>query len=328
MSTIVNGYRIFANSLEEAIVELKKPKAIVKDFINTAIFKDELFNIISNFDNGIITKLLPKKYHFNECTVQDIERENSPSKTPLDFTIRKLSELNERGESNSKKMEVILFPEKFVEENKTYYLFLLFSQGETYLEEKKKFVNYGDFYISKLKGAKSYKYWDNTDKPSNISHALWSKRYEEWEKCLPTYNSTYEYPDDMGVSIKIADFNRAITINEKMMNKVLSIDSRVEPLKRAEIFTDNFILENLTDGDQAKILIALRKYKSEDYSQELKEDKSYLLKELVKILPKIDKEYINNSYKNIINEVMIKYQKDKLEDNLTNKETQKTKLKL
>lgn len=332
MSTIVNGYRIFANSLEEAIIELKKPKELVKEFINTAIFREELFKIISKFDQAMISKILPIKYHKIDYDIYEVLSENCPLHTSsysvLDFTLKKLLEIGREGEDNPKKMEVILFPEKFIEEDKSYYLFVLSSKGEAYIPEKKKYVDYGDFYLSKLKNVKSYKYWDNTDKPNNISHSLWSKRYLEWDKCLPEYNSTYQYHDDTGVSIKIADFNRAITISNKSISKVLAHDIRSESAKRVEIFVDNYIINEITGGDQAKIWQALKTYKKEDYSEELKKDKIYLTHELSKVLPMIDNEYINKKYNDIISETNIKYKKEELENNLMLKESKKSKFKV
>lgn len=332
MSTIVNGYRVFANSLEEAIIELKKPKEVVKEFINKAIFRDELFQIISKFDQAMISKILPFKYHKIDYDIYEVLSENCPlhasSYSILDLTLKKLLEIDREGESSPKKMEVILFPEKFIEEDKNYYLFILSSKGETYVPEKKKYIDYGDFYLSKLKNVKSYKYWDNTDKPNNISHSLWSKRYVEWDKCLPAYNSTYKFHDDMGVSIKIADFNRAITVSNKIINKVLINDFRSDSAKRVEIFVDNYILDEITGGDQAKIWQALKTYKKEDYSEELKKDKIYLTHELSKVLPMIDNEYINKKYNDIISETNIKYKKEELENNLMLKESKKSKFKV
>ena len=60
-------------------------------------------------------------------------------------------------------------------------------------------------HILKLEEIEEYNYWDNTDKPENISEKIWEKRYSKWKEA-----TNFKAPSESGLTAEITSINSNI----------------------------------------------------------------------------------------------------------------------
>lgn len=155
--------------------------------------------------------------------------------------------LNIKGVSSSFNLqnEIVLFPSQ----NKTLFLAygdLFISLLDKVLSSKRK----EDRNFRKKYGFEYYGYWNNTDKPNNISQKRWDERGNEWKELLaPDY-----IPSKHGICSEL--ISEETFFNEKELDFKLDANFP-SPSERAKKIALEIIRKNWTDTDDKKDMSAV-----------------------------------------------------------------------
>lgn len=130
--------------------------------------------------------------------------------------------------------------------------------------------------FSKLSFLKNYEYFNNTDKPKNVTKKDWEQRLKDWDKVLG--GDGYGVPLFCGYQFTLSDNTIQYYNWEKILNFQLSFPTLEE---RADVLIKQRIIVNSVDGNIWR--------KSVDQYNNYKKTKKYKteLNKIIKKLPKL-----------------------------------------
>lgn len=140
-------------------------------------------------------------------------------------------------------LSLVVFPS---DTNKTYCM-LFGNQKENLL-------------LTKALKLKSFEYYNNTDRPDNISRKNWKKRDDTWAAVLNDYNST---PNEAGLTFRFYSSIFNITQNDFEMY----LKKNTEELK-LEIYKNNFFKKYTKEEKYSKIIKDFKKISQEQIEKE------------------------------------------------------------
>lgn len=196
---------------------------------------------------------------------------------------KQISKTHHRNPSYDFQCEISFSPEK----DKTFVL--IYTEKSEY--EK---------VFEKMKGVKSYPYWNHSDPPKGISYKAWDKRGKEWDNALKdsapcNYGLTWQllnstYPPFYTIELK--DILDSAPTIEWRSNRIAN--EKIMSLKMKEYQEKN----NITEEQKKDSLIHAGYFESEKYlrSEEGKKHLNELADEISKTLPPITEEVIKMNY--------------------------------
>ena len=243
-----------------------------------------------NIDDVVTGKIEQKHYvHRFKDTCDDekrlLERPIiSNVEDDVEYRFEQIYITSGRNPSYDFQFEISFAPEK----NKTFVLI--------YTEQK----NYEDIF-KRMKGVKSYPYWDNTDPPKNVSYKNWKKRGKEWDNALKD-----SAPCNYGLSWKLLNekYPPFYTIeNKDILKRIPDIEWRSKRLAEEKITSlkmkeyqekNNITIEQIRESNSLSGYFEAR-----DYLRKTEEGKKHLGElsgEISKTLPEITEEVIKLNY--------------------------------
>jgi len=124
--------------------------------------------------------------------------------------------------------------------------------------------------IESMPGYEEYGYWNNTDRPDNLSEARWDKRRDDWDLALP----------GLGIS-NLSGFK--ITCKDKSWVDIKVIASYIPDIKtRAKTFAEKLVSNKFNKDSMCGYLAWSR---SDEYRQMVAETEKELLEILRPITP-------------------------------------------
>lgn len=104
----------------------------------------------------------------------------------------------------------------------------------TFYSEKQEFIEIWESYP----GIKEYMYYNNTDKPDNLTLKQWKKRQSDWEKAIPSF-----HPYESGIVVEfIIDCPSWFLFSEKLESYISkfqpSLEERAEEMARRAIWKE------------------------------------------------------------------------------------------
>jgi hypothetical protein len=267
MSTkIYNGYKIQANSLDEAIQRIFEKKSTITDAIHETIHEELINTAIANYYDFYMNLILEIK------EMKEMKEDSSS-----------ISKLIENDREVVIDCSLLLFPTKKIIDQKSHYLMMLFANNyENIFKEKN---------IFKELKITEYNYWNNTDCPENITYEEWEKRRLDWDNVL----GDDHIPINNSISIQLKKGNQAELIYFKDQKEIQKIwekvyekvqknwDEKMNSLKNyySEVIEYKIALNaimkinNITSVEQMdshQLFLEQRKYKrNKQYTQEEKQ---------------------------------------------------------
>lgn len=283
MSTkIYNGYRVDADSLEQAVKIIFSFKKEAKEFAYEMALTEYTKEAVEIFDSNILAL----------AGLNNIESA-VPSSSALSINFsKKWDELAKEPEHERKiDLNIILYPQKFTVDNKSFFIFTAHmpSSAEKWMSEK---------YKNKIK---EFGYWDNTDRPEEVTSKEWTIRKKCWQKAL--LNSS-GIPMQEGMNINLASVDKlTFSYHKEREEKIQDIQSVLDkniswssPEKRVKKFVNEKLTEKVfqsllpkdkKDSDHSSLSI----YMKADRMVRTNEIDAALLEE---------KEQLTNSFSNYI----------------------------
>jgi len=274
MSTkIYNGYKLPNMSLLELKEFTDKLRGEIRKTCNK-MFYDKAALIITNIiDSSYVCskEKLFKKYNIKEDemnfslffkTWDTINKKN-----------KKISKTQERNPLFDFSCEICLIP---IEDK---ILCLYFGEAKEYLNT-----------FTSFKEISSYYYYNNVDKPEDVSEEEWKQREKDWAKALPGIG----IPSENGFIVELNKDIPFIELGmlEEIIRNIPSFEARVNKTAIEKAINDN--VKDESYDDYSKVYDWL---KTDEGQLCLNENK----KELEKILPKeITKEILTNNIKDLL----------------------------
>lgn len=258
MSTkIYNGYRVFADSLDEAISNLKFFKKEIKEALYQMALDNFFLSSITILDNQVLNNLV-----FGEAVRIEANKKNKIDDTNSANYITYMKILEEASnkenvEENNKSYEVyvMLYPTQLKDEKtgKSYYLFLYCGEKRFDLTSDVVFSDYA-------KNVEEYAYWNNTDAPEDISEKDWETRREDWYKaCL---NLPYEQIEEEAIKVIVTKQDKLLMLMHEDQDKVKKALSdfqktKATPEKRKQLHLNHLlekeVYQKMTDPSQKEM---------------------------------------------------------------------------
>jgi hypothetical protein len=293
MSTkIYNGYKIKAQSLDEAIEKLYA----LKEKAEVEVEKQALENILSK------AMVLYEEHCFlciNNNTEALAKREKEMSKNALSNALSQDLDKISKNEDVDKEisLNLIIYPHKFTENNQSFYLFQEYTLGCNALH---------DWVKNNLSEVEEYMYFNNTDRPDEVSDLEWEQRYENWNTVTTGAGKTgIPKIDGLGLFLgeqKLPYFFKPKNHEDQIPEIIEKLNTRLTLEKRVREYLRNFIVsfmikeeirrlknEGLEDKDinhqVGSIYVdACENYREGNYHEHLKVIKTELEKDLRKAL--------------------------------------------
>ena len=218
MSTkIYHGKRVWAESLDEAIHILRAPREAMEAQLEKEVLKSTILKAVNVMDSAIMKTVTGN-------VTSAIERLDS---NPMSIVwLQSLDKNNEDRESEKEYLEITkyLYPVKLTDEKGSYYLF-------TYHGENKFESQYLNLMESKVE---EYAYFNNTDKPDELTEDQWDRRSSDWDKALLAQTGI---PEREGMGLIVAKEHnilyRRVSESEfenavQELHTVLNVDARLK----------------------------------------------------------------------------------------------------
>ena len=295
MSTkIFNGYKITASSIDEAIGFIIKGKKEVLKQYHSFVIETQARSATKLLDNFLITEFLIKKSALPKIKL-NCEDFSDLSFSPISMSYRQEMDMVKENEKDD--AEIIIFPKKIITESESFYMAAIFSR-QSFLHNEdftKKIIN---IYKSKMK---EYGYWNNTDKPDEISSKDWNKRRVNWDKALPT-----GVPIMDGISIKLILKNSSIFSLDEEQRKIYIENSsnQIDYEKRINRAKDEIMMEimGVEEGSVSSVMRLVNNVKAKKFTKEQQEIYDTLDMKLRSCLPEsISFELLHRNFEEIIN---------------------------
>lgn len=190
MSTkIYNGYRIKAQSLDEAIEKLflQKPQALQD--IEKKAMEDFLVKVLTVYED-----------HTLRCIRQNPEelenfKKEEQNNALFNASSREMEKIwNKEDVDTEIALNIVLYPQKCYENGQSFYLFTEYTPGG----------NFSGWLESHMSEVEEYAYFNNTDKPDELTDEQWGKRHDDWALALLGEGKT-GVPKIEGLSVVIAE---------------------------------------------------------------------------------------------------------------------------
>lgn len=233
MSTkIYNGYKINAQSLDEAIEKLYALKEKAEKAVEQQAMQD------------ILTKaMVLYEEHCFLCIGKDTEklakREKEMSRNALFHASSKDLEkiMNDSDADKEISLNLILYPHKFTENKQSFYLFQEYTMGCTTLR---------DWIKDNLSGVEEYMYFNNTDRPDEISEQEWDQRSENWNK-VTTGKNKIGIPKIDGLGLFLAEeklpyYFRPKDHETEVQDIMVKLNDKLTMEKRVREYLRNFVV--------------------------------------------------------------------------------------
>jgi hypothetical protein len=141
---------------------------------------------------------------------------------------------------------------------------------------------------NKQSWVKPYGYWDNTDKPDDVSNKAWRQRCRDWEKALDDWKPSGE----AGFVYELTSTERAWSFSS-MIDKGSKIPFVPSDLVRAIRLAENQLLNKgvgkLTTNTKPDVAVIWKEYKWLSSSEEGKKAVAKLASKLIKKLKRVNK---------------------------------------
>lgn len=188
MSTVIyNGYKVYATSLDEAIKLLKTNSEAVKEFLDEKsalrfIKMATLFHDINLLKNVVVPELV---YEEKDFILENFGRNSLSEAFSKDFDNKEDSLFYEEDENYES--VCFIYPEKLKSKKGGFYLFNAIEPRRGSSEEM-------EIAFKNIPQIEEYNYWNNTDRPENITKSQWDRRYHNWK--IVSLSKTGYYAQD------------------------------------------------------------------------------------------------------------------------------------
>lgn len=299
MSTkIFNGYKITASSIDEAIDFILRGKKEVLKQYHLFVMETQTRRATKFLDNFLITEFLIKRSALPEIKL--IREDFNASKfSPFSISYRQEMEIVQENEKDD--AEIILFPKKIINENESFYMAILFSK-QSFLHNDDFTKKITNIYRGKMQ---EYGYWNNTDKPEDISSKDWNKRRVNWDKVSPT-----GIPVMDGISIKLILKDSSIFSLSDEQRKIYIENSsqKIDYEKRIKSAKEEIMIEIVssekTEDSVSSMMRLVNNVKDKKFTKEQQKIYDTLDIKLRSCLPEsVNFELLDRSFEEITNDL-------------------------
>lgn len=316
MSTVItNGYKIYATSLDEAIKILKTNSKEVKDFLVEKsalrfIKMATLFHDINVLKNTIIPDLT---YEEKDFVLESFDRSSLSEAFMKDTDNKEYSLFYEEDENYECKC--FIYPEKLKSKKGGFYLFNAVQARRGSSEEME--VAFKD-----IPQIEEYNYWDNTDRPENITQAQWNKRYNDWE-IVSLSKTGYYAQDGLGLCLGATPIRNPFI--RKDLDKYVAKFIEKSPIEKRLLSLINSHLINLIfqeeieklSEDEKKsrvnslVMNIMRKVQKNEISEEKLAFKNQSLEEALSVIEEINPEILKMNLSSLIEKTKLQFELNK-----------------
>lgn len=258
MSTkIYNGYRVFADNLDEAISNLKFFKKEIKEALYNMALDNFFLSSISMLDTQVLNNLVFSEEVRKESNKKNKIDDNNSANYHTYMKILEEVSNKDNSEENNKSYEVyvMLYPTQLKDKKtgKNYYLFLYCGEKRFDLKSDVIFSDYA-------KNVEEYAYWNNTDAPEEVSKKQWETRRKDWhEVCL---NLPYEQIEEEAIKVIISKQDKLLMLMHEDQDKIKKAladfqKTKATPEKRRQLHLNHLlekeVYQKMTDPNQKEM---------------------------------------------------------------------------
>ena len=254
MSTkIYDGFRLknmTLNKLQDWSMEFREKIKVVNQ------------ELIAKHQAFICSRLIDFAFIFDSKNFLDIWKEHNLTLSHYPFAValeimnqrrKKIDQTDRRDPEFDFSCEIVFIPVK------SQVLGIPYTEQEEHIK-----------IIESMPGYEEYGYWNNTDRPDNLSEARWDKRRDDWDLALP----------GLGIS-NLSGFK--ITCKDKSWVDIKVIASYIPDIKtRAKTFAEKLVSNKFNKDSMCGYLAWSR---SDEYRQMVAETEKELLEILRPITP-------------------------------------------
>lgn len=294
--TIYGGHRVFANNLDEAVKKIKSCKELIKKEESHQRGYRLIERAFKVYEENILTQLnILEKFPHEELKIKKEKWNSRMVALGNDTFSEEISKFSPDDPKMLNELKVIIFPEKFEENKKSYYLCMINGNPDfkKYLVEKEIL--------------EEYYYWDNSEEPEELSAEQWNKRGKEWAEALTDKSGNYLEEGMIITILKAQKYEFYLTsednnIHEQYFKQFLSSEDIQRRLKQyLKYEMTNLILNQLVEQDISETnkgpgywsSIAMKAndiYLDKKYSEELKKIEQKKEKQIELILSNINED--------------------------------------
>ena len=329
MSTVItNGYKVYATSLDEAIKILKTNSKEVKDFLVEKsalrfIKMATLFHDINVLKNTVIPDFT---YEEKDFVLEKFDRSSLSEAFMKDTDNKEYSLFYEEDENYECKC--FIYPEKLKSKKGGFYLFNAIQPRRGSSEEM-------EIAFKNIPQIEEYNYWNNTDRPENITQAQWNKRYNDWEIVSLSKTGYYDQ-DGLGLCLGATPIRNPFIKNnlDKYVPKFLEnnpIEKRLSSLINNHLIEVIFQeeVEKLPEEDKKSrinslVMSIMRKVQKNEISEEKLAFKNQSLEDALNVIEEISPEILMMNLSSVIEKSKLQFELNK--KTIENKSKVKSKI--
>lgn len=215
---IYNGLKIRANSIDEAVANIKQDRKSIIEKNQEIYMRKEFYTSVSIMTDYLIKSENILKTYFNiETSNKKLDIDENKSAMSHAF----FHYLDQKDE-NKINTQLVLYPEKIRINNQNYYLAQIFAEKELQI------------HILNLykKSISEYAYSNNSDHPENISKEDWNERGKNWEKILTSKSGIPAFEGLTFQFVPTGNPNSHISDEQRMDNLYqMCLESKEKPYK-------------------------------------------------------------------------------------------------